>query len=869
MNDSSTAGETRAKTKMKTSESFYFATAASINRTRLIREVLSSNRLNEGNFGVAEKSVQRRIQKMYQHRKLVFFGVSHAVITLVVWAHFFLQKYRIQEHIPIQANLYWWKRLTPPFEFGAMHAILFQMALLPLTMSRATVAKLSTTKFGKFVPLDKIVGMHIHLGYCMCSFVFASTILFFVFFGQACADQHKGREPTPGGKKTFCIKMKSEIMLTGYGIMALLLIVAITSFLRNRIKYETFYIVHHLVFTMFALAIAHTMDDAFRRGQVRSQNFKWFTASLVLYLTDRINSLFNAHACKVAEITSFGDVDSASRKVVHLKISRPVAFTFRPGQYVYLRINAIDPHWHPFSIASSPNEDTLDFFIEVMSKSRTDQNNSWTQQLWALQREKGVQKIETNIVVDINGAYGTGFNEAEDYMQICAIGSGTGIVPMLSLAKSKIDLLVNNLNPNSHQKSLAQIDEISRDYASVYEKKKSVFDLLSNLAYNKERFESSRFKAKHGTAPVSIKDIKDTAIGALFKSKIYDFRLKQIRKNNNNASSTNATQKFYQNQSLKNMWQTSAQVVMLFPLFVEVISLSLLISFSVNRSETTDAMHSLLIWLFVGNTCVYTLYWMTRKIAVGTWILDLLVNVVSWIACGFWIHIINDERSRWNVYQIYCFSALSLYRIYNGLDVIVSSGTPQSRACQNHLASTKATHIKTIEKLTLVFISPQADLIEYVWADLTREYERLLEVYGTRADSVFDIQVYCTAKSVKEQNELSNTIRNTLLAKRAKPVLFFRRPDLNAIAIAPAFDQVIKDELTGGGLPTFSASLIAFCGSTQLGSQIFQAVMLANSRLKAISPNHTLDFFQENYGQTTPAKQRGDASALKEVEVKK
>ena len=107
------------------------------------------------------------------------------------------------------------------------------------------------------------------------------------------------------------------------------------------------------------------------------------------------------------------------------------------------------------------------------------------------------------------------------------------------------------------------------------------------------------------------------------------------------------------------MWQTSAQVVMLFPL-------------------------------------------LTRKIAVGTWILDLLVNVVSWIACGFWIHIINDERSRWNVYQIYCFSALSLYRIYNGLDVIVSSGTPQSRACQNHLASTKATHIKTIEKLTLV-----------------------------------------------------------------------------------------------------------------------------------------------------------------------
>ena len=65
-----------------------------------------------------------------------------------------------------------------------MHAILFQMALLPLTMARQTVAALSNTYIGrKFVPLHKVVAMHVHLGYVMCSFVFAATIIFFAFFG--------------------------------------------------------------------------------------------------------------------------------------------------------------------------------------------------------------------------------------------------------------------------------------------------------------------------------------------------------------------------------------------------------------------------------------------------------------------------------------------------------------------------------------------------------------------------------------------------------------------------------------------------------------------------------------------------------------
>ena len=129
-------------------------------------------------------------QTMYEKRQMVLLAIAHAIATLVVWQHFFYIKFAVQEaNVPVGANLYWWKRLTPPFEFGAMHAILFQMALLPLTMARSTVAYVSQTYFGKkFIPLHKVVAMHIHLGYTMVGFVFASTVLFFVFFGQGCAD---------------------------------------------------------------------------------------------------------------------------------------------------------------------------------------------------------------------------------------------------------------------------------------------------------------------------------------------------------------------------------------------------------------------------------------------------------------------------------------------------------------------------------------------------------------------------------------------------------------------------------------------------------------------------------------------------------
>jgi len=183
-----------------------------------------------------------------------------------------LKKFETQKLlVPVTAPSYWWKRIVPPLEFGAMHAILFQLALIPLTMARYSISTLSGSVLDRFIPLNRTLRMHIHLGYTMVTVVFFATLLFFAFFGVLCGN----------GEQDFCDKFRSEIMCTGYGILACLLIVAGTSYFRHVIPYEVFYVVHHLVFVMYAITIAHTFDVQSRTNQAeRSQTFKWFSATV-------------------------------------------------------------------------------------------------------------------------------------------------------------------------------------------------------------------------------------------------------------------------------------------------------------------------------------------------------------------------------------------------------------------------------------------------------------------------------------------------------------------------------------------------------------------------------------------------------------
>jgi predicted ferric reductase len=302
-----------------------------------------------------------------------------------------------------------------------MHAILFQMALLPITMCRYSIAALSESFIDKIVPLNRTLKMHIHLGYTLIIIVCLATAFFFAFFGLLCAD----------GDQQFCDKFTSEIMITGYAILVSLLIIGGTSFFRHKIPYELFYGIHHLVFIMYFITIAHTIDVQERTGnKQRSQTFRWFSSTLAFYFCDRaamyLNHWYETRLLGASVVTS-----SSGSKMVLLKLSRPALFRFKPGQYAFLRVNSIDNQWHPFSIASYPDSSQLEFYIEVYD------GKAWTMKLCDLLEANngrgGASSFRLN--VEVMGPYGTPLAKTEDYSHILAVGAGTGTSKMISEEK--------------------------------------------------------------------------------------------------------------------------------------------------------------------------------------------------------------------------------------------------------------------------------------------------------------------------------------------------------------------------------------------------------------------------------------------------
>ena len=325
-----------------------------------------------------------------------------------------MEKYNFQKStVPEAASRYTWKIGVPTFEFGTMHAILFQLAVLPLTMCRLIISKASRLNvLSSVIPFNEMLKCHIAIGYTLVCMLFLTIIIFLLFFGVNCVD----------GNQAFCNKFTDEIMITGYVIFALFLAVAITSYFRTVIPYRVFYVTHHIVFITYALTIAHTIDIVQRNKGGRSQTFKWFTSSILIYITDRASMYFNQrYDTKIAISQSSIIASLDGKKMIILEVKKPDLFYFQPGQYVYLKVPSIDNIWHPFSVASSPNSQNVVFYIEVFGEK------SWTNGLYEkISNDFVATDINVDNSIQIMGPYGTSLGDVKNYSHGVIIGAGTG-----------------------------------------------------------------------------------------------------------------------------------------------------------------------------------------------------------------------------------------------------------------------------------------------------------------------------------------------------------------------------------------------------------------------------------------------------------
>lgn len=127
-----------------------------------------------------------------------------------------------------------------------------------------------------------------------------------------------------------------------------------------------------------------------------------------------------------ANVVHLSTHDDDGEQVVKMVIQNK-NFRYGPGQYAELKIPQISRYeWHPFTIASAPNENGhIVFYIKSVGK--------WTSALFDMvashksETEPAIQKI------GLRGPYGAPAQNYLAYRHIVAIGSGIGVTPLLSV----------------------------------------------------------------------------------------------------------------------------------------------------------------------------------------------------------------------------------------------------------------------------------------------------------------------------------------------------------------------------------------------------------------------------------------------------
>lgn len=752
---------------------------------------------------------------LFGERKLFTLFCVHFMCSMVVFVHFFLLKFdQKAAGVPAEAPHYWWKRIVPPLEFGTMHAVLFQMALVPLTMSRYSIASLSDSAICKFVPLNRIIRMHIHLGYTICGLLVLSTILFFIFFGTLCSD----------GDQAICAKFTSEIMCTGYGIIAAVLSLLGTSYFRDWIPYEIFYGVHHIVFIFYALSIAHTLDDKHRsHEQERSQTFKWFSATLCFYLCDRLAMHFSRRY--TARLLSSSTIEGSNgTRTIILRLRRPAIFSFKPGQYAFLRLNEIDMHWHPFSIASGPASPYLEFYIEVFKK------DSWTDKLWNTLEgdgEGGFSKKQIDI--EVMGPCGTPLAKLEDFSHCLAVGTGSGIVPILSLYKQHVRQLLR-LDPCSHFSDLENhTRKIEAAERALGPRQGSLGKKLATSCVPRLHRDNMADEATNAAAgpddslALSIRDKIEKHERLMrwrdIKGSIKDMKSEAFR----------ATHSIYGLALLALLPACGAMLI------------GLTISFNTStvnlRVTMTNVLQQITVLFQLLFFVIALFVWDGNQLGAYT---DAAICAISPFASWYFSiqYHVNGRMSLGDV-TTYCF--------------LIGYATIRLWSCtvKSHHGSwrkrVETEGIDALEKLELCWVSRSASLVSDVIPDINEIWTQLAEQWGEEnAFKVCQVSVYVTDKDKAACELLKQELSASLLFRNG--AIKFGRPDFGRLIEGHTVRMICTRKK--------SYSLLAFCGSPVVADEVLHH-KVSNDIITAVighSADHQMEFSQECYGG--PKKQK-------------
>jgi hypothetical protein len=564
------------------------------------------------------------------------------------------------------------------------------------------------------------------------------------------------------------------------------------------------------------------LDHVQRSKGGRSQTFKWFTASILLYITDRaamyFNNRYNARILPDSCTISTSD----GKKMVILKVKKPELFYFHPGQYVYIKIPSIDNIWHPFSVASSPSSDYMDFYIEVFKEG------SWTnklydklvntdistfQDLWNDDNPNDTTKntpYVDEMLVEIMGPYGTSLGDIQDYSHSLLIGSGTGTFPR-----------------NEYRTAIFK----TRHHSLIIIFSSGIVPIMSLLQLHVQKLltlDRDQFMKE--------KDAHHRIITSLYQDQratgsFLDLILSGCRQHDTDSAFLSRKDAY---------WHILKYFFMFFGTLLGVLIFGFTMSWNLLPFNLYDGMKEV---LSIG-TLVFHVSFMCLTFAGqerdSMWVyIDIVFLILSGLAD--WYYFETNIWGNFDSDDLFYFTILMLYMIFRFWTTLL-------KAKHNSIesANKRGKGIEVLEKVHLVWTTRSSSLVSQMLQDFEECWMLLVDKFGKEfAKEVLEISIFCTSTDEQSCNDLELEVANGPLNELG--VLNLHRPSFSKILETHTMERITETDVPA------SQTLIAFCGSPALSNRVKEAKIFNDLALfVAGTDQHQMDLVIESYGGEKP-----------------
>ncbi|KAJ8953259.1 hypothetical protein NQ318_015841 [Aromia moschata] len=310
---------------------------------------------------------------------------------------------------------------------GAASAMMFTYSSLLVTMCRNTITYLRDTVANNYFPFDASVEIHKYIS--LWAFVF--TIMHIV--GHAFNFYHISTQTADDLTCLFrnFFHATHELpkfhywcwqTMTGFtGIILTLIFIVMYIFalpiIRRKI-YNWFWYTHSLYPLFFIFLILHGT------GRLIQPPFTYYflLGPLILFTLDTLISVSR----KKIEIPVI-NAEILPSNVTKLEFRKPENFQYKAGQWIRIACLALNKNeYHPFTLTSAPDEDTLTVHIRAVGP--------WTTHIRHIYDSATAVEFKLPKIY-LDGPYGEGHQDWNTYDVSILIGGGIGVTPFASILK--------------------------------------------------------------------------------------------------------------------------------------------------------------------------------------------------------------------------------------------------------------------------------------------------------------------------------------------------------------------------------------------------------------------------------------------------